>query len=62
MRESMETFVRGPGNAEAVRALDFLLSACSVPGGMLNPCLTYSRESCAFTPEQVCAALGGKDE
>ena len=28
---------------------------------MLNPCLTYSRESCAFTPEQVCAALGGED-
>lgn len=46
---------------DLVRALDFLLSAFSVPGGMLNPCLTYSRESCAFTPEQVCAALGGED-
>ncbi|MFR2150359.1 MAG: hypothetical protein ACLS7Z_07445 [Christensenellales bacterium] len=55
------TLLESGRRAEAVRALDFLLSACSVPGGMLNPCLTYSRESCAFTPEQVCAALGGED-
>lgn len=53
------TLLESGRRAEAVRALDFLLSAFSVPGGMLNPCLTYSRESCAFTPEQVCAALGG---
>ena len=55
------TLLESGRRAEAVRALDFLLSAFSVPGGMLNPCLTYSRESCAFTPEQVCAALGGED-
>ena len=55
------TLLESGRRAEAVRALDFLLSAFSVPGGMLNPCLTCSRESCAFTPEQVCAALGGED-
>ena len=55
------TLLESGRRVEAVRALDFLLSAFSVPGGMLNPCLTYSRESCAFTPEQVCAALGGED-
>ena len=55
------TLLESGRRAEAVRALDFLLSAFSVPGGMLNPCLTYIRESCAFTPEQVCAALGGED-
>lgn len=55
------TLLESGRRAEAVRALDFLLSAFSMPGGMLNPCLTYSRESCAFTPEQVCAALGGED-
>lgn len=55
------TLLESGRRAEAVRALDFLLSACSAPGGALNPCLTYSRESCAFTPEQVCAALGGED-
>lgn len=42
------TLLESSRRAEAVRALDFLLSAFSVPGGMLNPCLTYSRESCAF--------------
>ncbi len=55
------TLLESGRRAEAVRTLDFLLSACSVPGGTLNPCLTYDRESCAFTPEQVCAALGGED-
>ena len=55
------TLLESGRRAEAVRALDFLLSACSMPGGMLNPCLTYSRADCAFTPEQVCAALGGED-
>lgn len=55
------TLLESGRRAEAVRVLDFLLSSCSAPGGALNPCLTYSRESCAFTPEQVCAALGGED-
>ncbi len=55
------TLLESGRRAEAVRALDFLLSACSMPGGMLNPCLTYIRADCAFTPEQVCAALGGED-
>lgn len=36
------TLLESGRRAEAVRALDFLLSAFSVPGGMLNPCLTYS--------------------
>ena len=55
------TLLESGRRAEAVRTLDFLLSACFAPGGALNPCLTYDRESCAFTPEQVCAALGGED-
>ena len=55
------TLLESGRRAEAVRTLDFLLSACFAPGGALNPCLTYDRESCTFTPEQVCAALGGED-
>ncbi|MFR8177998.1 MAG: hypothetical protein ACLVB5_13375 [Christensenellales bacterium] len=55
------TLLESGRRAEAVRTLDFLLSACFAPGGALNPCLTYDREGCAFTPEQVCAALGGED-
>ena len=55
------TLLESGRRAEAVRTLDFLLSACFAPGGALNPCLTYDRESCAFTPEQVCAALGNED-
>ena len=55
------TLLESGRRAEAVRTLDFLLSACFASGGALNPCLTYDRESCAFTPEQVCAALGGED-
>lgn len=47
--------------SEAVRALDFLLNACSLAGGGLAPYLRASRESFAFTPEQVCAALGNED-
>ena len=52
------TLLESGRRAEAVRTLDFLLSACFAPGGALNPCLTYDRESCTFTPEQVCAAEG----
>ena len=55
------TLLENGHRAEAVRALDCLLSSGCAPGGALNPCLTSSRESCAFTPEQVCAALGGED-
>ena len=55
------TLLESGRRAEAVRTLDFLLSACFAPGGALNPCLTYAKESCTFTPEQVCAALGGED-
>lgn len=55
------TLLESGRRAEAVRALDFMLSACSVPGGALTPCLTYDKAGCAFTPEQVCAALGGED-
>ena len=55
------TLLESGRRAEAVRTLDFLLSACFAPGGALNPCLAYEREGCAFTPEQVCAALGGED-
>ena len=37
------TLLESGRRAEAVRTLDFLLSACFAPGGALNPCLTYDR-------------------
>lgn len=46
--------------SEAMRTLDFLISAFPVSGGTLAPYLRVSRDSCAFTPEQVCAALGSE--
>lgn len=46
--------------SEAMRTLDALISAFSVPGGVLTPFLRVTRDACAFTPEQVCAALGSE--
>lgn len=55
------TLLENGRRGEAVRALDLMLNACALPGGALAPMLFVSRESCAFTPEQVCAALGNED-
>ena len=51
----------GGRRAEAVRALDAILRAFSVQGGGFTPSLRAPREMYAFTPQQVCAALGAED-
>ena len=55
------TLLENGRRSEAVRVLDFMLGVCALPGGALTPVISVSRESCAFTPEQVCAALGNED-
>lgn len=55
------TLLENGRRSEAVRVLDFMLSTCALSGGALTPVISVSRESCAFTPEQVCAALGNED-
>lgn len=47
--------------SEAVRTLDFLSGSYTLAGGGLAPCLYAPRDYYAFTPEQVCAALGNED-
>lgn len=46
---------------EAVRVLDFIVKAFPLQGGGLSPMLAAPRETYAFTPEQVCAALGNEN-
>ena len=46
---------------EAVRTLGALASAFPLSGGALSPSLRAPRETYAFTPQQVCAALGSED-
>lgn len=46
---------------QALRALDALLASFSAQGGGFFPLLSAPRELYAFTPEQVCAALGAED-
>lgn len=50
----------GGRRSEAVRVLDFIVQAFSLQGGGLSPALAAPRETYAFTPEQVCAALGNE--
>lgn len=50
----------GGRRSEAVRVLDFIVQAFSLQGGGLAPALVAPRETYAFTPEQVCAALGNE--
>ena len=47
--------------SEAVRALDALVAGFSLQGGGFSPALRAPRETYAFTPEQVCAALGSEE-
>ena len=51
----------GGRRSEAVRVLDFIVQAFSLQGGGLSPALVAPRETYAFTPEQVCAALGNEN-
>ena len=46
---------------EAVRTLNALIAAYPLQGGALSPSLRAPRETYAFTPQQVCAALGSED-
>lgn len=55
------TLLEDGRRSEAVRVLDFMLASCSLAGGGFAPYLRAPRESFAFTPEQVCAALGNED-
>lgn len=55
------TLLEDGRRSEAVRVLDFLSDACTLAGGGLAPCLYAPRDYYAFTPEQVCAALGNED-
>lgn len=47
--------------SEAVRLLDTILSSFSLMGGSFSPVLSAPMSSYAFTPEQVCAALGSEN-
>ncbi|MBR3797043.1 MAG: DUF255 domain-containing protein [Clostridia bacterium] len=47
--------------SEAVRLLDTLISAFPLEGGGLSPALRAPLSAYAFTPEQVCAAIGSEN-
>jgi len=51
----------GGRRGEAVRLLDFIAHAFALPGGGLSPSLHAPKDTFAFTPDQVCAALGSED-
>ncbi|MGN0776220.1 MAG: hypothetical protein ACI4MM_06035 [Candidatus Ventricola sp.] len=51
----------GGRRSEAVRLLDLITEAFPLQGGGLSPALIAPRETYAFTPEQVCAALGNEN-
>lgn len=51
----------GGRRSEAARLLDFIIQAFSLQGGGLSPIVSAPRSTYAFTPEQVCAALGSED-
>ena len=46
---------------EAVRTLDFILDAYPLEGGALAPYVHAPLDTYAFTPAQVCAALGSEE-
>lgn len=46
--------------SEAVRLLDTILSVFSLEGGGFSPVLSAPLSAYAFTPEQVCAAIGSE--
>ena len=47
--------------SEAVRTLDFLLSAFPLSGGGLSPAVCAPQDTYAFSSRQVCAALGSEN-
>ena len=55
------TLLESGRRAEAVRTLDFLAEQFALEGGALAPSLRAPLSTYAFTPEQVCAALGSEE-
>ena len=55
------TLLENGRRSEAVRTLDFMLNALSLEGGALAPYVSAPLSTYAFTPEQVCAALGSEE-
>lgn len=51
----------GGRRSEAVRLLDFITKTFPLQGGGLSPVVNAPRATYAFTPEQVCAALGNEN-
>lgn len=51
----------GGKRSEAVRLLDFIVEAFTLPGGGLSPLIRAPKDIFSFTPDQVCAALGSED-
>lgn len=46
---------------DAIHLLDSIIAAFPLEGGGLSPYLLATRDAFAFSPEQVCAALGSED-
>ena len=55
------TLLKSGRRSEAVRTLDFILDALSLEGGALAPFAQAPLATYAFTPQQVCAALGSEE-
>ena len=55
------TLLESGRRAEAVRTLDFITESFALEGGALTPSLSAPLSTYAFTPEQVCAALGSEE-
>lgn len=47
--------------SEAIRVLDCIVHSFSIEKGALSPALPAKKETYAFSPQQVCAALGSED-
>ena len=62
MRESMETFVRGPGNAEAVRALESLSGLRPIPSKLYIEGPRHAGKSTLVRSWAADAERGGAGE
>lgn len=47
--------------SEAIRLLDFIVSAFPLSDGGLSAMLRTDKDRCSFSSEQICAALGSED-
>lgn len=55
------TLLENGRRAEAIRTLDFILNTLSLEGGAFAPFCSAPLQTYAFTPHQVCAALGHEE-